>query len=380
MSSLFIFTEHLNERGCVCVMRSDNGSIEKPASFFSFDEIRSFIAQSKVIVVDSALHASIHEIELPLMNEKKARIAVPFAAEDLVAESIHELHFAFHPKFYYEGKYLVAVIRKAHLHQLIERLQAEDIPCQHLCLDWFALNPEEHCSTQQALLVNKKDFKGALDKDLAELYLQQFPETSVLTFKDSISLKKPVKSIPDDHSVCDWLSQRLATKAWINLSQAEFLVNNEQYWLKNAFFITVFLAALWLLTIITTDGYKIHYLNKETAVVDEQIARIYKQFFPDAKKVVNPKFRIQQLSASGNQNRSNKIWFLLNQLSKTINNNTSTVSKLVFQNKQILITIISPDFAALERFENELKQSSIQVNQTQAKSQDDKVIATLELS
>jgi general secretion pathway protein L len=120
-------------------------------------------------------------------------------------------------------------------------------------------------------------------------------------------------------------------------------------------------------------------LNKQTQNVDEQIAVIYRQFFPGSKQVISPKFRIMQLLKSNDTEDQNHFWFLLNQFAKVTNNDQFTLEQIRYQNKSLSVTIISADFASLEKLENELKKLQLKVKQTQASTHEQHVVATLEM-
>lgn len=107
---------------------------------------------------------------------------------------------------------------------------------------------------------------------------------------------------------------------------------------------------------------------------------IYHEFFPDAKQIISPKFRITQLLKNNNEEDQNRFWFLLNQFAKVMKNDRITLEQLRFQNKTLSVTLISTDFASLEELENELKKLQLKLKQTQASTHEQQVVATLELT
>ena len=120
-------------------------------------------------------------------------------------------------------------------------------------------------------------------------------------------------------------------------------------------------------------------LNKKTAVVDNQIEVIYHQFFPEAKQVISPKFRISQLLKTTQEDNQMRFWVLINAFAKTMKDSSITIDQMRYQNKILAVTLVSPDFVTLQKLETVLKQQ-LKVNQTQASTHEQKVIATLELS
>lgn len=405
MPTCFLFTKYLNDNGCVCLRLGDDGTVESPPEQRSFEAIRALQMNARTLIVETSEHASLFEVDLPLLAEKKARAAIPYALEDELAQTINSLHFAFDRQFYRRHHYLVTVIDREKIQWIMHRLQTHEIEFEAITLDWFALNAHEMCMTEDTLLINQPDFKGALPTELAEMYLKNssFVKHSIKSevrgdtdttaneeastienetfycFKDSkkLSLTLEYEQV-NETSVC-WTAKRLLKSPWINLCQGEMQLRNQTPHLKKGYQLLGALAIAWLITMISVDLIKVHILNKKIHAVDQEIALIYKSFFPEAKQVISPKFRISQLLGADDSSKSN-LWYLLAKLSQAIENSKTTIEKLSYQNNSLSVTITSPNFAELEQLENQLQQMQLHVNQTQAATQDDRVIATLELT
>lgn len=166
----------------------------------------------------------------------------------------------------------------------------------------------------------------------------------------------------------------------MNLCQGEMQHGYKNDLLKKGYQLSIVLFCIWLLSLLVVNWIKLHQLNKETQKIDEQTAVIYHEFFPDAKQVISPKFRITQLLKSNNAEEQNRFWFLLNQFSKVMKNDHHTLEQLRYQNKTLSVTLVSTDFTSLEELENELKKLQLKVKQTQASTREQQVVATLELT
>lgn len=165
----------------------------------------------------------------------------------------------------------------------------------------------------------------------------------------------------------------------MNLCQGEMQHGNKGDLIKKGYQLVGVLFCFWLISLLVVNGIKLHLLNKQTQKIDEQIAVIYHEFFPGAKQIISPKFRITQLLKSNNTEEQNRFWFLLNQFAKVMKNDHNALEQLRYQNKTLSVTIISTDFASLEELENELKKLQLKVKQTQASTREQQVVATLEL-
>ncbi|MGL6028286.1 MAG: type II secretion system protein GspL, partial [Legionella sp.] len=150
-------------------------------------------------------------------------------------------------------------------------------------------------------------------------------------------------------------------------------------WLKKGYMLSASLTIIWLISIVLVNAINLHSLNKKNNALDQRIAVIYREFFPEAKQVISPRFRISQLLGDQTVNSQSRFWFLLTQLARVLKENNSTPEQIRYQNNLLAVTLISPDFASLERIEEQLKTRQLQVSQTQASTRDEQVFATLEL-
>lgn len=377
MDTCFLFSQHLNDTGCLCLKIKEGGAVIAPVAQRSFSEIKTLQDNSKTIVVESTSNATLLHLELPWLPERKARVAIPYALEDKLAQPVEELHFAFDKSYYQNNQYLVAVIGKQRLTYIIQILAAQNVDFAAITLDWFALNSPELFISGSTLLINNDDFKGALSGGLAVNYLKTHPQNQPLQFTDSnlVTDTTLTKEAGDSYR---WIAERLLKKSLLNLCQGSMIRTSTTQWLNKGYQVAGVLAGIWLISLLTVNAIAMHSLNTKIAKVDEHIAVIYHEYFPEAKQVISPRFRISQLLGNSQENQP-RFWLLLNQFAKAMVNNKITVEQLRFQNKTLSVTLVSPDFASLEAIENKLRQQQLKVKQTQAANRDQHVVATLEL-
>lgn len=378
MDTCFLFTQYLDTNGCFCLKITSNGELSATPAQRSFAEIKKIQAESATFIVETTTRATLIDLELPWLPDRKARVAIPYALEDKLAQSVEELHFAFDKLRYYDKHYLITVIDKQRIKSLMQTLDEHGIEFESVTLDWFALEPQDIIVSDATLLINNDDFKGALSGELALSYIKNHPLNEVIFFQDS-------KIIPDTSIIKNsldsytWIAQKLLKTKPVNLCQGEMLHGNTSDWIKKGYQLAGILCGIWLISILLVNAITLHSLNKQTDTIDKQIEVIYHEFFPDAKQVISPKFRISQLLGTNSADSQTRFWFLLNQFSKVMKDNEIAIEQLRFQNKTLSVTLVSNDFASLENLENKLKQSQLNVKQTQASTRDQHVVATLEL-
>ena len=378
MNTLFLFSKYLNEEGCFCLKMNAEGELITPPAQRNFAEILSLQNEGQTLIIETAANASLLELELPWLAERKARAAIPYALEDKVAQPVDELHFAFDKTRHNNNRYLITVISKHRVQYIMYLLAEHDIEFTAITLDWFALAPQELCVSESILLVNTDEFKGALSAELAASYLKKNPLQHPLLFKDSLINQDASLTKSEEYSYA-WIARRILKSKIMNLCQGSMQHGNKSDHIKKGYQLAGILFCLWLVSLVVVDAINLYLVNKQTSKVDEQIAVIYREFFPDAKQIISPKFRVSQLLQNNTEGNQAHFWFLLNQFSKAMNNDKLTLEQLRYQNKTLSVTLISTDFASLEHLENQLKQLQLKVKQTQAPTREQQVVATLEL-
>lgn len=387
MATCFLFTHSLTDEGCLSVCLDQQGEIISPLAVRNFSEIKSLQKNNQTICILPSILFSLHRLALPLLADKKARAALPFALEDKLAQNVTSLHFAFDRNHYEDGHYLIVVGDKIYLTDLLARLKEKEISLNSVTLDWFALEKQELAILESYLLVNNQEFQGALSDDLSELYLNKIIATSsehtLFIFKDSnpamLTITKSIPTVTKDNAFV-WLAQRLQNKKAINLCQGELEHQGTKSTTKRWYQAAIAMSIIWIISLLVTNGLKLYSLNKDTVAVDNQIATIYRKFFPQAQQVISPKFRISQLLKSNQSNVDSSFWFLLNTLSKAIKNNNAHIEQVRFQNQILLVTLNTKSFEELESLQTRLQKMNIKVRQTQASTEKEKVVGTLELS
>lgn len=379
MDTCFLFTEYLNDSGCLCLTLSTDGTLKTPAEELGFEQIKALQQDCNTILVESCTRATLLNLELPWLPERKARLAIPYALEDRIAQPVEELHFAFDKMYYHNNQYLIFVIAKQRMLYLMQKMAEQGLRFELITLDWFALEFHQLCISGSNLLINQEDFKGTLANTLAINYLKLHPLNPPLLFKNSI-IEIDDKSVERSTELSYvWIAQKLLKKKPVNLCQGDMQHGETSKWLKKGYKITAALGCFWLLSVLLVNAFILSSLNKKTSELDRHIEVLYRQFFPQAKQVINPKFRISQLIKSNQEENKNRIWFLMNEFAKTMQDNPVSLQQLRYQNKTLSVTVVSPDFVTLEKLENKLR-AQLKVNQTEASTHDKQVIATLELT
>lgn len=378
MSNCYFFEANKDDQAYLSLTLSDKAEITAPLQKRTLAELKDCQQEAKLWLVLPVTAVSLLTVELPWLSESKARAAIPFALEEKLSQSVDALHFAFDKKYYHNHHYLVAVISKQDIAERLSRFEAEGLQLSGITLDWCALKEGESCLSDYGLLVNRTDFQGGLLSPIMENYRLLHPEFDFYQFSDSLKLDDQISPHQIQEPFALWVARRLATQSKLNLIQGQFKTDNQEAKVKRGLLVCGILAGIWLLTILLVNGIKVHRLNQQIKATDTQIATLYKKFFPDAKQVISPKFRISRL-LQGKSGSEDKFFIIMTHLSKAMLGSKIKIEQIRFQNNQFIVAVVAGDFAQLENLQNQLKKKALQVKQTQASTQDKQVSATLEL-
>lgn len=384
MASCFLFIHHLDEVGCLSLSLNNHGQVIAPLAQRPFSDIKTIQENSETIIILPSARSSLHQLELPWLPERKARAAIPFALEELLAQPIDSLHFSFNREHYSNGHYLIAVSDKVYLEQLLGNFEQQQITIDKITLDWFALKPNEMAVTEQCLLVNAANFQGAISEDFADFHAEQmFNEVTSYYFSDSnqyLLAQLPQPSISVQEQSYLWIAKRLQKLNPLNFCQGDLQCNNNRTKTMHWYQIAAGMCFIWLASFFIINGIKLHTLNQKLADVDTQINTIYREFFPQATQVISPKFRISQLLKHNQSNPSLNFWALLQSSAINLENSNTVLEQLRFQNQTVTLTLTAKNFEDLAALQLKLQRNKLKVKQTQAATKDTQVVSILELS
>ncbi len=381
MATCFLFAQHFTDESCLSLRINALGQLDAPLEQRTFDAIRMLQVKARTIVVLSTENSGLHQVELPWLSDNKARASLPYALEEQVAQDVTSLHVAFDQKHYQNKHYLVVVIDKVFLQNLMNRLDAASLRCDTITLDWFALNADETVVSETSLLIHDDVFEGALSAEPADIYLaNRLSISPILIFNDSAAV---LKSFPltqaVDSSYYEWIAQRLLKTKPMNLCQGELQHNTKQEMNARWYQATAVLAGLLVVSFFIINGFVLHHLTNKIVSLDQKIAVIYREFFPHARQVISPKFRVGHLLKEGHTGQDKALWQLEDTLATAIAQGEYTIEQLSYQNQTLAVTLIAKDFAALDGLQLRLQQAGVKVKQTQASSHEQQVNAILEL-
>lgn len=383
MATCFLFLESIDMAQAEqlwAVRLDDAGEVDLPLALYTPEEIKSMQVGSQTVVVLPASFASLHRLELPKLSSRKAREAIPYALEEELAEPVAELHVAFDRDTQGDGVYRIVVINRLRLRAWMNELEALGLAFDAITLDWFAIHPGEACATATDFLVYQDAVIGALSPLLATQYLNAHQEAMAgFTFDDSEVSLQQLELPTHEGSYRLFVAKRLLEGKYINLCQGSFQRSTHGQGGTRWYGLCALLLSAWFVSVLGMNAVSLHRLHTKQDVLDAEIAKHYHVFFPEATQVISPRFRIERLLNQTRTAPHDSFWVLLDALASVVASHPLEIEQIRFREQTLWVSVVARDFALLEAFEQQLKKAHVGVKQTQARTRDNQVTATLEL-
>ena len=389
----FLFIQGDDMTAILSLRMDMQGQIEQPLQLRTIEEIRVLQENARTIIVFPTEWCGVYQVELPLLSDHKAREAIPFALEDHIAQSVAQVHFVFDKAHYREGCYSVVVIDKHIMKEWMAKLTDLGLTYDQITIDWFALNPGEGYVGSHNVLLHADAFQGVVSLDIWEHYEHPWSQTlQWQVFTDSVVLQEWSAVPKNTQNRYVWIADRLSNAKFLNLCQGDFQHATSQMQVKHKYKLAGILAGAWILSFIAIHIGLYLLMTHQTQKIDQQIVQSYRTFFPGAQKVISPKIKITQLLKQSQQGNNATLWSLLEslslalaetqsgQLQKPHSKATPMVQIVQFQNQIITVMFHCDNFSALERIESFLKSRHVHVQQISAATENEQVVAKLELS
>ena len=372
MLTWFIFLEHAAESALDSLALDPEGRVVQPFQKRSSADLRRLQSKTKTLLVLPAQWGRLVYLAPPRISEQKLRDAMPFALEDHFAESVDHLHFAFDRSFYQDNRYLILAMSKALIRERLEQVSAWALSFDAVTIDYFALEQQQGFIREIGRVVKCSEFNGAISNDLWQAHgSQALANLDWKIFEDSASYYQTI-------------AQGLLSLPYINLCQGGFRQDNQRHHLKRWYQLAGGLAIALMGSFLFLKVTLIFNLSQKNNQLDQQIAEIYRLFFPQAKQVLSPRARVRQFIQAKEAGENHDLWTLFAKLSTVLNakhqSKTSiSLESLSFQSQVLTLNVIADNFSSLEHFEAELQKAMIQVHPLSAITEDRHLLAKIEL-
>lgn len=393
---------------------------DQPASWLPVDVLGNRVGRVQHgALADAAAHAagrrlcvlvpgteiSLLHADIPSRNLPKVLQAVPFALEDRLAEDVEMLHFALGERDAHG--YVVAVLKRSHITQWLEKLTAAGLQPDELIPDMLGLPSYEATLTLAldadqvlARLPNGSAFTtdislapllitrevAALRKtgvcDQAVLHADMESNTSVL-LELLGTLDLETQSLPLNDGMLPVFAAALHDKQALNLLQGEYGLRKGmgEHWRRWRF--AAGLLIIFCLLGLMQQGVAYFQLRHQAAQLDAQVLEEFHKALPDVHRVVDPRAQLQQrldqLSGGSDVNGPLPMLMLLGAALQA--NNSVQLSGFSYHGGSLQVEVRASQIQSLDDLKTALQQAGkFNVNLDSVNSNDGQATGRLTLT
>ncbi len=365
-----------------------------------------------LVVLIPSTQVLLTSAKVPSKQRQRVAQAVPYVLEDRLADEVEKLHFALGGSDD-KGQQRVAVIRHADMQAIQQRLHNAGLKPTWIIPDLFAVPyPEKGWGLLylgNLVLLRTDAYSGlALEaqtlKQVLPLLLEaeQQPRPKLIqAFKpphvktaDSLSnldtLGIEIQENPLEQSSFHLFAQTLQTadkqQTPINLRQGIYLHTAQwgRWW--RPWRLTALLLLALLGTQIAQQIQGVYHLQAEQAHMQERLLNLYREQFPQAKKVINPRLQMQQnlqqlRSQSSSTAPEKGVLQLLEAISPALQNTpTVLLQRLDYRQQHLDLDIELNSLQNLEQLKQALQQQALKIEIRSASSKNNRVEAQLRIA
>lgn len=334
--------------------------------------------RQKIVLVIPTEDVLLSEVSIPGRNKKHLQQAVPYALEDNLAEDIEQLHFAIHRPTNSEITY-VATINRQRLSAWLTVLHEQDLYPMAVLPDVLLLPLHDEAWTiaahQNRVLMRQATYSGYASIDtLLPLLLEN-------TLADEDEEKRPQQLMLHNVSASLWQAlpeslPRYELKDMGHIQQQDieavlplnllrgfqqaggaFSLSSLKAWIAPAVLLLLVLAVY--LGNIAFNNYR---LEAQYLALQEQAKNIYRQTFPGAQNVPNPRFMMEQklseLNAGEGQGEGAMLPLLAKSTPHLLQHKHINIDGVQYENKRLSIKVRTNKLEDLDKLKNTLAEKT----------------------
>jgi general secretion pathway protein L len=371
-----ILTRFINQENDAVEWLPINDSIPSEPVQGTLKDLAIFAKNKQVILLLPASDVLFLGVNLPIKSASQINKALPFALEDLLADEIETYHLV----WYRQPKDMLYVAVISH-----DKFQAYLLGFQELGIELTGVYSETLClpfddqtcsiliDQQNAILRTGQWLGGGIDVEVLSVWIDKLiaenPELQSLQIWQT-SKTKPLLNeltINKTHHEIDsplLLFQMAAAKLGegFNLLSGSYgrKTTTDLQWKKWLPALVIFGLAAFIQTGIMLKSYWSQ--KTELAALETQTLALFKQSFPDVKRIVNIKVQAEQQLADlkkqqpGNGSRFIRLLYGTGQILSA--NSAFQLQQLDFTNDILQLQLTAPEMTQLEQFKQQLENSN----------------------
>lgn len=389
---------------------NNNGAGRTTTEYGTLEQAAESAAGKDIIILIPTSDILLTKVSMPTSKRQRIRKALPYALEDQLLTDVEYLHFAMGDRKA-DATIPVAVIIKQILHGRLQTLDQAGLSVKDITPDvfglpihngeWTILLEDNICTVrtgqQSGFTVEPENLITILTMMLSRTSedapsLLRFYDCCKQVEKNTHDLNELSESLNLEciQEACEPDALLLFAKNFIkshaiNLLQDEFSVTEIPSASRRAWYIAATLFGVWLLGQIGMGVYQNHSLTKENDTLKTDIEQLFRQTFPQVKRLVNPRVQIQQqiaASLQGKQQTDKPVFLHLLSHTGGILHSYSNIelSGLNYRDGHLDLQVRLTDLQKLDELKQKINETGLKVELRSANAGKDYVLGTLRIS
>ena len=327
----------------------------------------------KVIVVVPAEDIRLMEAVVPGRNRQKVLQAVPYVLEEQLAQDVDALHFSV-GQMQDDNRYPVAIVDRKQMDVWFEMLRENHLKPELMITETQAIPLHEDAWSllieDDRAIIRSGEYAGSVTDTnnvmmFFELYAgrEDAPE-QVRVYGNTVvdlGIIDAVMDESDEQTVLPLLSKGLETTRSINLLQGQYSQKENIRALLTPWKATAALLLAGLLTGLVSMGVEYSKLSKRQASMTVMMEQLYRDAFPDAKRIVNPRSQMEQkLTAMRRQAGTSHTSFmmLIGEMGEVLRNTPGvTINGASFRDGRLDLELMADNLQLLDTLKQSLMES-----------------------
>lgn len=254
----------------------------------------------------------IRQVSIAARNQRQLARAVPYALEDDLADGIEGLHFAIGKRS--DAGTPVAIVAESRVEAWLEQLQSIGIRPQALIPDvllipwtpgqWSVLIEGERSLVRTGetagFSCESWDLRELLRASIEECPEEQRPSAlEIYTLGDytpdlgALEPEPEIRPVSEEDRALALLGANYRSGTALNLMQGRFSYRDEKRRALRPWYAAAALAIAWIAILFVSRGVEYFMLKQQVAALTTQIETVYRETFPNARRVQDPRAQME---------------------------------------------------------------------------------------
>jgi general secretion pathway protein L len=368
---IFFFAIEGPHRWALC---KDNGTLNSRGTVDSLDALELPKNVDKVVAVAPANEVTVRKVEVPARSRSKALAAIPYALEETLASDVEQLHFAMLD--WKPGAHAtVAIVDKAKISNWYQAIGQLPFPVDALIPEYLLIpiHPQSDATivrtdSDQVCIRTGPNDGIVLDSYSLDLWWHDLARKDIAIACQDREIARRlvgtggtmVREWDIGADFPEWLRHHTHIDITANLLQGDYKPHHQgqeggRYKIAGAVLIAAFVIQF------VASGYEYFQLASQQKRLNEQIETVFRETFPDAQRIVNPRLQMEQRLKrlrSGYVGEG-EFQILLSAVARAIPVAKGTIEEISFRDNALTVTCITRDFTGLDALKKKFSEDPL---------------------